>query len=77
MGISGGDIKYSTIGSNVTMYSNFKILGKSIVGNNVIIAADIYVKDDVIPDNSIAFGQSPNLVVKTKTKEDILLKINA
>lgn len=52
-------------------YSNSKILGKTQIGNNVILSANSYVKDEIIPDNSVVFGMSPHLIIKTKTKEDI------
>lgn len=55
---------YPELGKNVTMFSNSKILGKCKIGNNVIISANAYIKDQDIPDNSIVFGQSPNLVIK-------------
>ena len=55
---------YPVLGNFVTMYSNAKILGKSNIGNNVIIGANAYIKDTNIPDNSLVFGQYPNLIVK-------------
>ncbi len=63
-------LEYPILGNNVTMYSNAKILGKSHIGNNVIIAANAYVKDTDIPDNSIVFGQFPNLIIKQNNIED-------
>lgn len=57
-------LEYPVLGHHVTMYSNSKILGKSHIGSNVIIAANAYVKDTDIPDNSIVFGQFPNLTIK-------------
>lgn len=64
--VGGNNGYYPTIGHNVTMYSNSKILGDAHVGDNVILGANTYVKDEIIPDNSIVFGQSPNLVIKRK-----------
>ena|SRR5665647_553073 len=55
---------YPVIGENVRMYSNSKIIGKSKIGNNVIIAANSYVKDQDIESNVIVFGVSPNLIIK-------------
>jgi len=46
------------------MLSNSKVLGNSHIGNYVILSADSYVKDTDIPDGSIVFGQSPQLVIK-------------
>lgn len=59
-----GTITYPQIGKHVKMFSNSKILGSSRIGNNVIISANCYVKDQDIPDHTIVFGQSPNLVFK-------------
>jgi len=47
------------------MYSGSKIIGKSVIGNNVTIAANTYIKDAEIPNGAMVFGQSPNLVIKT------------
>ena len=62
-----GIVSYPTIGNNVKMYSNSKILGDSHIGNNVIVAANAYVINDTIPDNCIVFGQSPNLTIKRQS----------
>lgn len=62
--IGGNKGKYPVLGNHLKMYSNSKILGNSIVGNNVIVAANTYIKDQNIPDNSIVFGSSPNLIIK-------------
>ena len=55
---------YPKLGENVTMLSNSKIIGKSKIGNNVIIAANTFIKDQNVPNNSIVFGSSPNLIFK-------------
>ncbi len=55
---------YPVIEDHVSMLSNAKVLGKSHIGSYVILAANSYVKDTDIPDHSIVFGQSPNLVIK-------------
>ncbi len=64
----GNKLEYPIIESHVTMYSNSKILGASYIGNNVILAANSYVINETIPDNSIVFGQSPNLVITKNRK---------
>lgn len=69
VGGSGGN--YPTIGSDVLMYSNSKILGNASIGNNVIVSANTYIKDCVVPDYCIVFGQSPNIVIKKKTETEI------
>ena len=63
---NNGVLEYPIIGEDVIMYSNSKIIGKSIIGNHVKIAANAYIKNEIIPDNSIVFGQSPNLIIKMR-----------
>ena len=63
--------KYPEIGKHVVMYSNSKILGESKIGNNVIISANTYIKDEIIPSNCLVFGNSPNLIIKEKNENDI------
>jgi serine O-acetyltransferase len=55
---------FPKLGENVAMFSNSKVIGNSNIGNNVIIAANTYIKDTDIPDDSIVFGTSPNLIIK-------------
>lgn len=57
---------FPVIGENVRMYSGSKILGRSKVGSNVVISANTYIKDTDIPENSVVFGSSPNLVIKSR-----------
>ena len=59
-----GVLYYPVIGRNVRMYANSSIIGRSHVGDNVILGAGALVKDEDIPSNSIVFGQSPNLIIK-------------
>lgn len=61
-----GGIHYPVIEENVKMYANSSILGKCHIGKNVLIGAGALVKNQDVPDNSIVFGQSPNLIIKTK-----------
>ena len=55
---------FPVFGEKVKMMSNSKVLGACSIGNNVIIAANTYIKDTNIPNNTIVFGTSPNLVLK-------------
>ena len=57
---------YPVIGRNVEMCANASIIGNSHVGDNVTIGAYACVKDQDVPANSVVFGQSPNLIIKTK-----------
>lgn len=68
---SNGVLFYPIIGENVRMYSNSSILGNCNIGNNVIIASNTKILNQDIPNNSIVFGQSPNICIKTKTSEEI------
>lgn len=55
---------YPSFGESVFMLSDSKVIGNTTVGDNVIISANAFIKDEVIPSGSIVFGQSPNLIVK-------------
>ena len=57
---------FPVIQENVRMAANSMILGDCLVGENSIIGAGACVKDENIPDNSIVFGQSPNLIIKKR-----------
>lgn len=57
---------YPVIGKNCRMCMNSAIIGNCHIGDNVTIGAGALVKDTDIPSNSLVFGQSPNLVIKTK-----------
>lgn len=58
--------QYPVIGENVRMYANSSILGCSHIGKNVLLGAGVLIKNQDVPDNSLVFGQSPNLIIKTK-----------
>jgi len=70
--IGGNGINYPELGYNIVMYSNSKVLGRSHIGNNVLLSANTYVIDCDIPDNSIVFpslsgdGRHPRIVQKSK-----------
>lgn len=57
---------FPAIGEYVKMSANSMILGNSNIGDNVTIAAGACVKDQDIPQNSLVFGSSPNLIIKPK-----------
>lgn len=57
---------FPNIGNNVKMMSGAKIIGQCTIGDNVIIAANSYVKDCDIPACSLVFGSSPNLNIVSK-----------
>lgn len=57
---------YPILGENVRMCANSSIIGNCRIGNNVTIGTNSGVKDENIPDNSIVFGHSPNIIIKAK-----------
>ncbi len=63
--------KYPRFGDRVMMFSNSKVLGDCNIGNNVLIGANAYIKDMDIPDNSIVYGQYPNVTVKENQTDRI------
>ncbi len=66
-----GVLDYPVIGDNVILYANSTVLGKCNIGKNVVVAADTYLINEVIPDNCIVFGRSPNVVIKQKSECEI------
>lgn len=62
--VGGNGGVYPEIGKHVLMLSDSKILGSSKIGDNVIVAANTYIKDEDVPSDVIVFGQSPNLCFK-------------
>lgn len=59
-----GCLYYPELGENVHMFSNSSILGNCHIGNNVNIGAGCIVKNQDVPENCNAFGQSPYLIIK-------------
>lgn len=62
---------YPVMGDFVAMYAHSSILGDCHIGNRVVLGANACVKDENIPDNCFVFGQSPNLVIKQKSAEEM------
>jgi serine O-acetyltransferase len=67
--VGGNKGFYPSIGENVLLYSNSTIIGKSHIGNNVVVASGCYIKDETIQNCCMVFGQSPNLIIKPKDME--------
>ena len=57
---------FPEIGENVQMFSGAKILGRCKIGDDVIISANSYIKDENVPSNSLVFGSSPSLAIKPR-----------
>ncbi len=66
-----GVLSYPSIGSNVIMFANSTILGNSVIGTNVVISAGTQIINEIIPNNCIVFGKSPNLIIKQKAEKEI------
>lgn len=62
---------YPVFGESVFMLSNSKVIGNCHVGDNVIVAANCYIKDTDIPGGSLVFGESPHLIVKTDRSDQV------
>ena len=62
---------YPEIGENVTMHSLSMIVGASKIGNNVEIGAKVFICDEIIPDNCIVFGQTPDLIIVKKDYKEM------
>lgn len=70
--VGGSNGKYPVLGENLIMYSNTTILGDSHIGSNVVLSSGTLIVNEEIPENSIVFGRSPNLIIKQKSVEEIL-----
>lgn len=73
IGASKGETRlvFPKLGEYVIMCANSSIFGCSKVGNNVVIAANACIKNEIIPDNSLVFGSSPNLIIKQYQEEEM------
>lgn len=67
--VGGNHDVYPVLGDYVTLFANATVIGRCKIGNNVFISAGCYIKDEDIPDNTIVFGRSPNLILKQKPTE--------
>jgi serine O-acetyltransferase len=67
--VGGNHGIFPCFGEFVCLFSNATVLGNASIGSNVFISSNALVKDIDIPDNSIVFGQSPDLIIKRKPEE--------
>ena len=58
---------YPIIGEHVTMMSASRIIGKCRIGNYVVISSGTFIKDQDVPDFSLVFGSSPQIIVKHRS----------
>ena len=68
-GLMGKEV-YPYLEENVCMYANSTIVGDCHIGKNVKIGAGALVKNQNVPDNTLVFGQSPNLIFKVNKNPD-------
>jgi serine O-acetyltransferase len=57
---------YPSLGRNVTLLAAAMVIGNCKIGDNCVISAKTFIKDQDIPPNSLVFGSSPDLVIKNK-----------
>ena len=62
---------YPQIGNFVCMMSGSKIIGKSVIGDNCIISANTYIKDAIVPSNTIVFSDGQKLIFKENKFDNI------
>lgn len=72
--VGGNKGVYPKIGSDVWMFANAVVIGSSQIGDRVFLSANCFVKDQVVPSDSIVFGSSPDLVIKRKEPDYFLNK---
>lgn len=64
------DCIWPIIGDHVTLYANSSVIGNCNIGSNVIVAANAFIFNENVPDNSIVFGSSPDLTIRKCTVEE-------
>ncbi len=57
---------YPTIGENVHLCAGSSLIGNCHIGDNSIIAAGTFIRNQDVPANSIAYGASPNIIIKER-----------
>jgi serine O-acetyltransferase len=67
--VGGNKGKYPVLGKNVILYSNATVLGDTLIGDNVLISSGVTVIDEKIPSNSLVFGKTPDLIIKSESEE--------
>ncbi len=61
---------YPKIGTGVVLFPGSAVIGACTVGDNVWLSAGALVMSEDIPGNSIVFGATPDLIIKS-TKRDV------
>ena len=63
-----------SFGNGVVMFSGSKVIGESSIGDNCFISLGTIIISEDIKQDSLVFGQSPNLILKN-TKKSVLKDI--
>lgn len=58
-------------GNYVIMFANSSVIGSCHIGNWVVISANTFIMNEDIPDCSIVFGRSPDLIIKRYDENEI------
>ena len=66
IGSSGGN--YPIFDEKIILFSNSVILGKSKISKNVIVSANSFLINSIVPERTVVFGQEPSLTIKTNTQ---------
>ena len=74
-GIGSNHDVYPTLGRILTLHPGSSILGKSIVGDNCVIAADSLVIDKNIGDNQIYFGKPNEFKMRVNDRKESIWRI--
>lgn len=61
---------YPTIGKNVHLCAGSSLIGDCHIGDNSVIAAGTFIRNQDVPANSIVYGISPNIVIKEKKNNE-------
>ncbi len=61
---------FPVIGERVSMMSGATIIGRCRIGDDAILSARTFVKDEDVPPASLVFGSSPALVFKPRRDLD-------
>lgn len=56
------------LGNGVVLFGGSSVVGKCTLGSNIWVSAGSLVIDAEIPDNSVVFGRSPDLIIKPTSK---------
>jgi len=67
----GANSRFETpvLGEYLLMYPNSSITGNCQLGKNVCMSNGAHANDEIMPDNSLVFGSSPNLELKANRKD--------